>query len=437
MLITSMSQYLIVLGGIKMDYQVKCSHRLYGDIIAPPSKSYTHRAFVIASLADGESEINNYLNSGDTLSTINACRAFGVEIELGKFATVKGSHGILKTPKNPIDCQNSGTTLRLISSMASLDKKVTLLGDSSLEKRPMGPLLSGLNQLGVTAYSLKDDITLPLVVTGGNFTGGRVKIPGHFSSQFISSLLIVSPYAEEDVEIVLTTPPKSRPYIDITLDVMKKFGVQVNHTDYNNFMIKSGGRYKGCRYDIEGDYTNASYFFALSALTDANINILGLKKNSKQGDILILQLLEEMGAEVKISKNWVQVRRKELKGIEVDLSNSPDLVPTVVAIACKSHGTTLIKNIEHARYKESDRITTCAQEFRKFGVDIKELSDGLIIKGSPNLKGALVDTHGDHRLGMALSILGMASKGKTVIKGAECVGISYPGFFNDLEHIRR
>jgi 3-phosphoshikimate 1-carboxyvinyltransferase len=419
----------------RTDYKVSGIQGLKGAINAPPSKSYTHRAFVIASLAEGESRIENYLRAGDTLATVNACRALGVEINLGRYARVKGSGGELKTPSRAIDCENSGTTIRLVSGIASLDGAVTLTGDSSLQRRPMQPLLDALRQLGVKAYSSRGNGAPPIIVEGGNLRGGRAELRGDVSSQFISSLLIVSPYAGDNVEVALTTPLMSKPYIDITLDVMEGYGIGIVNRDYRSFENVAGRKYRGRKYKIEGDYTNASYFLALAALTDSDIAVNGLRRNSKQGDRAMLRILGKMGAKVEVWDDGARVKGKELRGIEVDLRDSPDLVPTVAALACKAKGTTVIKNVEHARHKESDRLATCAREFRKFGAEIIEKWDGLVIKGTPKLKGALVESYGDHRLAMALSIMGLTADGTTAIKGAECAGISYPGFFKVLNSL--
>lgn len=418
-----------------MDYRVSRVQGLKGTLTAPPSKSYTHRAFVIASLAEGGSRIKNYLRAGDTLSTVRACAAFGVDIQLGDAAVVKGSGGVLKTPSEAIDCENSGTTIRLVSAMASLDGEVTLTGDASLRKRPMQPLLRALSQLGVKAYSLSRNGRPPVRIRGGGLKGGEVKIRGDISSQFISALLIISPYARRDVIINLTTPLKSRPYIDITLDAMKRFGVDVENKGYTSFTIAHREKYMGTKYEIEGDYSNASYFLALAAMTGSEITVRNLRRGSLQGDRAIVDYLREMGAEVEARKNEVRVRGKELRGIEVDLRDSPDLVPTIVALACKAKGRTVIKNVEHARQKESDRLATCAAEFRKFGAEIEEQKDGLVIKGTPKLRGAVVESYGDHRLAMALSITGMAAEGETIVRGAEAVQISYPEFFKALESL--
>ncbi len=403
-----------------------------GTVTAPPSKSYTHRAFIIASLADGDSIIESPLLAGDTLSTLNAMRAFGVEVEENDNIAIKGSGGALVTPTGEIDCGNSGTTIRLVSSVAALDGTVTLMGDESVQSRPMQPLLRALEQLGVKTSSASG--TAPVTIEGGGIEGGEVEIRGDVSSQFISSLLIAAPYAENDTKIRITTPLLSRPYVDMTLDIMEKFGVSVEG-DYEAFKIRAGQKYTGTNYPVEGDYSSASYFFALAALTGSEITVKNLNQNSKQADRMILKILEEMGASVSVEGFEVTVRGNGLTGIEVDLSDAPDLLPTVAALGCKAHGETVIKNVGHARFKETDRIAAVAKEFKKFGVEIKEYKDGMSIKGAPKLKGGEVKSYKDHRMAMALAVLGACSEGTTVIDDVHCIKISFPGFFESMQNV--
>ncbi len=413
----------------KMEEGVKASLR------APPSKSYTHRALIVAGLAEGESDIREYLRAGDTTATIKALTAFGIEIEpkKGKIL-ITGSGGHLKRPSKAIDCANSGTTLRLISGVAALDSRVTLTGDSSLQKRPMQPLLDALCPLGVKAYSTKGDGTPPVVVEGRGMKGGIARIRGDVSSQFISALLISAPYAKEAVSIELTSPLKSKPYVDITIDVMEAFGVRVENRNYEVFEVLKG-RYKSRHYVVEGDYSSAGYFLALAALTSSEISVVNLQRESKQGDRRILDILRDMGAYVRAGEKIV-VKGDTLQGIEIDLGDTPDLLPTVVALACKASGETVIKNVEHARYKETDRLSACAGEFQKFGVSIEEKRDALVIQGKTRLKGADVDSRGDHRMAMALAIAGLAAEGTTTIKNAECADISFPGFYDVLQSLK-
>ncbi|RMF89755.1 MAG: 3-phosphoshikimate 1-carboxyvinyltransferase [Methanobacteriota archaeon] len=399
---------------------------------APPSKSYTHRAYAVAALAEGTSVIENPLRAGDTDSTLAACRAFGVKVsERDDGVEIEGSGGRLKTPAEPIYVGNSGTTIRFFTAIAALDGKVTLTGDSSILKRPMLPLLDALKGLGVTAVSQRGDGRPPVEVRGGSFTGGRTHIRGDVSSQFISALLIASPYAESPVTIELTTPLKSRPYVDVTLDVMKGFGVDVDAAGYSAFTI-SPGTYRGRRYAVEGDYSSASYLLALAALSRSTVTVKNLPEGSAQGDRAILELLGEMGCDVERRPGSVTVRGAPLHGIEADLGDTPDLLPTVAALACRAEGMTAIRNIGHARYKETDRLSACAKEFRRFGAEIEEKKDSLVIYGRERLKGAKVNSYGDHRMAMALTVLGAVAEGETILSDAESVDISFPGFYDIL-----
>ena len=407
-----------------------------GRVKAPPSKSYTHRAFVISGLADGSSRIIEPLLSDDTLVTLNAMKAFGAEVERQKNEVlIRGTSGKLNSPRL-IDCGNSGTSLRLLTGVSALDGEVTLIGDASLQSRPIQPLLDALAQLGVNSETLQAGGRPPVRVygKGGRINNGRVRIRGDMSSQFISSLLIISPYAEEDVIIEITTPLKSQPYIDITLGMMKSYGAGVENINYRKFIVSSS-RYKGREFKIEGDYSSASYFIALAAMSRGRVEVENLHSDSLQGDRRILSIVEEMGAEVEIGKNMIAVEGRKLSAIEVDLGDTPDLLPTVAVLAAVARGKSIIRNVEHARYKESDRIHACASEIVRFGCRVVERRDGLEIEGKEKPRGARVKSYNDHRMVMALSILGLVSSGETVIEDVESVAISYPEFFDDLKEL--
>lgn len=419
-----------------MQATVEKAAKIGGIVTAPPSKSYTHRAFIIASLARGDSFIENPLLAGDTFSTLNAMRAFGVEIEEEKAdVSIHGCGGALRTPKDSIDCGNSGTTIRLVSGVAALDGTVMLTGDESVKKRPMQPLLDALGQLGVKISATVDG-TPPVVIEGRGIAGGDVRIPGDISSQFISSLLIAAPYAKNDVKIYITTSLKSRPYVGMTIDIMEKFGVVVKSgPSYETLYVKAGQTYSGTKYRVEGDYSSASYFFAIAALTGSKITVKNLGADSKQADRAILNILKKMGAKVAVKPGEVTVEGNNLTGIEIDLGDAPDLLPTVAALGCCASGETVIKNVGHARYKETDRIAACTKEFKKFGVQINEYKDGMSITGTERLVGSEVKSYGDHRMAMALTILGANAEGKTVIDDVRCVSISFPEFFRALNKI--
>ncbi|MBU2559405.1 3-phosphoshikimate 1-carboxyvinyltransferase, partial [archaeon] len=273
-----------------------------------------------------------------------------------------------------------------------------------------------------------------VTVEGGNFEGGEAGIRGDVSSQFISSILISAPYGKNDTKIKITTPLLSRPYVDMTRDIMGKFGGGVEG-DYETLLVKAGQKYKGTNYRVEGDYSSASYFFALAAMTGSEITVGNLNPDSKQADRMILGIIKEMGASVSVEGNDITVKGNGLKGIEVDLSDAPDLLPTVAALGCRAYGETVIKNVGHARFKETDRIAACTKEFKKFGVEIDEYKDGMSVTGTSELAGSEVKSYKDHRMAMALAVLGACAEGKTVIEEAECIKISYPLFFKSMKNV--
>ena len=365
-----------------MEIMVKAADRIDGTVKAPPSKSYTHRAFIIASLAEGVSIIKDPLYSEDTLASLNSCTALGSHVKKHKtYCEIIGVHGKPKTPKNVLDLKNSGTTLRIITSVASLTDGYTVLtGDKSLRSRPMQNLLDALIPLGVSAFSTRNNGKPPIIIRGG-FKGGKTCINGNVSSQYVSSILMAAPYAETSVDLHIKGDFISKPYVDMTLDIMKKFKVDVNYDRAGKSFHIEPQIYRSRDYSVEGDYSSASYLIAAAASLNSDLTVKNLPNNSKQGDKLILEIVKDMGSEVKVKNNEVKIQGQGiLKGIEVNLQNAPDLLPTVAALGSMAKGTTTIKGVEHARFKETDRIHTCATELSKLGVSVTENSDGLIIR---------------------------------------------------------
>ena len=410
-----------------MELVIQKTDTVEGIIKAPPSKSYTHRALIISSLAEGKSLLKDPLFSEDTLASLNACKSLGASINQEKDScTVQGTAGNLKTPEDVLDLKNSGTTLRIMTSVTSLAPNYTVLtGDSSLRTRPMQDLLDALEGLSVTAFSIRGDGKPPVCVKSG-FKGGKTDIKGNVSSQFISSLLIASPYAENPVDINIKGDFISKPYVDMTADVMEKFGANCDYDKENSSFHVENQRYQSRDYTIEGDFSSASYIIGAAAACEGEIVLKNLFKDSKQGDKQILDIIQEMGAEVKFKKDEVTIRGYgELQGIHVNLENAPDLLPTVSALGAICEGETVITNVEHARFKETDRIHTCAVELSKLGVSLKEKHDGLVIKGGA--KGGIVKSHGDHRLVMALSLVGL-KVGGVKIENASVYDVSFPHF---------
>jgi 3-phosphoshikimate 1-carboxyvinyltransferase len=406
-----------------------------GEVTAPPSKSYTHRAVIAASLAAGESLIENPLLSADTLCTIDACRSLGAVIELGnKGAKIKGTGGKISiTPgREHIFAGNSGSTIRMIAPLAALSQtRVILDGDDRLRQRPVGDLLSALESLGAKARSLGNNGFPPIEIRGGKLGGGDVTVSGGVSSQHVSGLLLIAPYLENGL-IIKATGLHSRPYIDITIDVMRAFGVDAVNKDYNEFPVRGGQRYKAGRYRIEGDYSSAAYFLAAGAIGGGPVTVTNLKNNSLQGDKYLLNILSAMGCSVEHQEEAVTIsRRDELKVVSLDMGDYPDLVPTVATVAAYAKGKTEMSNIGHLKFKESDRLTDTANELARMGIKAEVTDDVMSIYGG-RPRGAEVEAHNDHRLAMSLAVAALLAEGSSVINGAESVSKSYPRFFNDL-----
>jgi 3-phosphoshikimate 1-carboxyvinyltransferase len=406
-----------------------------GEVSAPPSKSYTHRAVILASLAAGESIIEEPLLSDDTLYTIDACRSLGADIALDSDRLrVTGTGGQIRVaPDKRIFAGNSGSTIRMVAPLAALaPTKVILDGDNRLRQRPIGDLLSALESLGARARSLENNGFPPIEIQGGKLSGGEVTISGQTSSQHISALLMIAPYIKDGLIIKVANELRSKPYIDITLDAMQAFGVEAVNRDYKEFLVKGSQRYQAERYRIEGDYSSAAYFLASGAISSKPVTINNLKSNSVQGDKYLLNILSLMGCSVENRKEAATVsRRDELKGVTIDMGDYPDLVPTVAVVAAYAKGKTEMTNIGHLRFKESDRLGDTATELAKMGIKVKVNSDTMLVYGGKP-RGARVEAHNDHRLAMSLAIAALFAEDNSVINGAEAVSKSYPRFFADL-----
>lgn len=403
-----------------------------GEMAAPPSKSYTHRAITISALGPGGS-VKRPLLSADTRATIRAAEAFGAEIAIeGETLAVAGAGGGPKTPENVIDVENSGTTLRIMAAVAALTDGAVLTGDASIRRRPNGPLLKSLCDLGGEAFSIKKDDCAPLVVRG-RIRGGRTVLDGSVSSQFLSALLISCPLAEGGSEIEIKGELKSRPYAEITLEMLRAAGAKIE-TDFERFAVQGGQSYDLGGYTVPGDFSSASYLLAAAAVTGSSLSVRGLRP-SKQGDSAIVSILQEMGAKISWdrSEGVLEIEGRELSGVEVDASLTPDLVPTIAVLGSVAEGQTVVKNAEHVRHKETDRLRAMATELSRMGAKIAERPDGLVIEGG-RLRGARVSGHHDHRIVMALTVAGLVA-GDTTVDTAEAVSVSYPGFFEEMARI--
>lgn len=405
---------------------------LKGTANAPPSKSYTHRAIAIAALSK-KAIVQNPLISEDTKATIRASEAFGATVEQKKDTlSIMGFNGKIRIPDNVLDVANSGTTLRIMTAVSSLvDGATVLTGDASIRTRPNNPLIKALNDLGAEAFSTRNNGMAPIVVKG-KMKGGKIKIDGSISSQFISALLIASPFSSNETTIMIEGGLKSRPYVNITIDMLKDAGAKIIVDEMaNSFTVPSDQEYDLRSYNVPGDFSSASYMMAAGALC-GEVTIKNLYP-SEQGDSALIEILEKMGAKISWDKmkGVVSVSKSELHGIKVDVGKTPDLVPTLAVLGAAAKGSMVIENAEHVRFKETDRLHAMSVELKKMGVDITEEKDRLIIKGG-KMNGAKVHGWDDHRIVMALAVAGMVA-GETTIDTIESISISYPSFFEDLE----
>lgn len=400
---------------------------------APPSKSYTHRALIAAALAVGDSFIANPLEAEDIAVTRGALMGMGVRITTGDcWSRVFGTGGTLSClPGLVVDMQNSGTSMRLLTSVALLCKSpVILTGSPRMKERPLGPLAGALAALGGSIGFLEKEGFPPVKVSGG-LAGGWARVDAGMSSQFVSSILMAAPYAQRDVTLDLDPGVASPSYLDVTLSVMEAFGVTVEREGYRHFRAAAGIPYLGRKYEIEGDYSSASYFFALAALCGGRVRVGNLNPSSCQGDRQFLAALELMGCRVRSLGEAVEVSCEgDLEGIEIDMSSSPDTVQTLCMVASKARSPTRISGIAHLRWKESDRLESTARLLRSLGGNVSIEGDALIIRPAP-LHGGRIDPGDDHRTAMSFAVLGL-SMGNVKITQAECVSKSFPGFWEQL-----
>lgn len=419
--------------------EIKTRSAVHATVRIPGSKSITHRAVIVAGLANGESRIKNFLSCEDTLYTISALQELGVPISIdGEDLTISGTGGNFPIPsgRKQIYLGNSGTSYRLLLSVVSLARgEFILTGTPRMHQRPIGDLVTALNTLGVEASCQEREEFPPVLINAKGIRGGKVKVKGNKSSQYVSSLLLAAPYADEDMEIEITGELVSEPYVHLTLDVMDMFGVQVDRRASGRFRVPSDQGYSPRRLNVEGDASNASYFWAAAAVTGGTVvteNIYPQK--TRQGDIGLLHLLEKMGCRVERKIDQVVVQGEALSGIDVDMAAMPDMVPTLAAIALFADGKTVIRNVPHLRHKESDRLKSVASEWTRLGARVDELPDGLVIHGGNPLIGTMVDPHDDHRLAMSLAVVGLRTPGIKIQK-EDCVDKSFTQFWGIWDKI--
>jgi 3-phosphoshikimate 1-carboxyvinyltransferase len=401
-----------------------------GKAAAPPSKSYTLRGLMCAALARGESEIVHPLSSDDTEAATEVLGKIGIQVVPSqKSWRVVG--GDFRQPKTELFCRESAATLRFMTAICSLvPGECRLKASPTLAVRPIRPLLQALNQLGVDCRYQPEKASV--IVREGKLKGGIAELPGNISSQFVSALLLIAPFAEEGMAIRLTTPLESKPYVLMTMECLETFGIKVNASkDLRQFEVAKQS-YRPARYVVEGDWSSASYLLALGALA-GDLEVTNLNPKSLQGDKVLANFLQDMGTSVTIKQNSVKVEKSRLKAIKADLTDCIDLLPTMAVLAAVADGASEFSGIARARLKESDRVAAVKEGLERMGVKVVAEKNRLIITGSKP-HGAIIDSQGDHRIAMAFSLLGTLV-GDTTIEGAECVAKTYPEFWETLKSL--
>jgi 3-phosphoshikimate 1-carboxyvinyltransferase len=415
--------------------EIRTRGSVHGEFLVPGSKSVTNRALVCASLARGESHLLHASDSDDTALMANGLNQMGVLVRSQEGdLTVSGEGGILSAPKFPIPVQNAGTTLRFLLSLAALARGRTRFeGSPRMAERPIDDLLSGLGALGVSAVKLPGGALYE--VTGGTLGGGDIRLRADRSSQFLTSLLLVAPYAAGEVRITLEGHLASAPYVGMTIDVMRKFGAEVFEEEGGRlFVVRAGQRYIPVNFEVETDASGATYGMAAAAIAGGEILIPRLRMDSRQADIGFARILHEMGCVVAEDGGGIRVARGgALRGVDVDMNRLPDAVPTMVAVALFADGPSRIRNVAHLRFKESDRLSALEGEIRKLGAEAVIHEEGLVIRPAP-LKGDLLETYDDHRLAMAFALIGLRVPGISV-RNPGCVRKSFPRFWEEFEKL--
>lgn len=426
--------------------QIKPILKIDRIVEVPGSKSLTQRALIAAALADGESRLHGPLASEDTHYISTALRMMGIEIIGGSEIDssgpwiVKGRGGLIAAPGEDIFLGNNGTATRFLTSLAALGEGTfRITGEKRMEERPIKPLMEALGGWGCAIRSIKGTGCPPLEIEATGLAGGKTLLPEGKSSQYLSSLLLVAPYARKEAELEVGGMVPSRPYAEMTLAVMEAFGITASVDDTFTRFTVPRGVYSAREYYIEGDASSASYFWASAAVTGGTVTVSNVPVKSLQGDTELVEILARMGCKVDRSSCGIKVSGpSELKGIEVDMGNCPDVAPTLAVVASMARGKTVIRNISHLRIKECDRINAVATELSKLGVKVEELPDSLIIHGRGSgvcpEKQVEIETYKDHRIAMCFAVAGLVFPGIT-ITGEECVAKSFPDFWERFEKL--
>jgi 3-phosphoshikimate 1-carboxyvinyltransferase len=418
---------------------IPISHALHAAVRVPGSKSETNRALLIASLAVGKTRITNALFSDDTYIFAQALQTLGFDIQLDPTLvemSVTGLGGGIPAKRAQIFCGNAGTAARFLTSFLTLgDGEFVLDGEARMRARPIGDLVSALIKLGANV-EISSTHCLPIKISANGLQGGQISIAGDISSQFLSGLLMVSPYARQPVEIKVITGVNSKPYIDLTLAVMCDFGIEIEREGYRRFVIHPSRYQPKENYVIESDATAASYFFAAPAICSGTVRVENITRRSIQGDIAFLDILQRMGCIITEGDDYIEVTRfATLLGVEADLRDIPDTAQTLAAVAPFASTPTHITGIATARLKETDRVAATCTELARLGVQVEEHPDGMTIHPCKFFQSANIQTYNDHRMAMAFSLIGLRAPGLT-IENPACVSKTFPSYFDILRTLQ-
>lgn len=410
-----------------------------GTVNLPGSKSVSNRALLLAALAKGTTRLTNLLDSDDVRHMLNALQALGVHFTLSADRTVcevEGQGGALQAEGSlELFLGNAGTAMRPLAAALCLGHNdIVLTGEPRMKERPIGHLVDALRQGGAVVDYLEQEDYPPLRLKGG-FRGGEVAVDGSVSSQFLTALLMTAPLAENDTRIVIKGELVSKPYIDITLNLMATFGVQVENEDYRAFHIRGQQQYQTPGdYLVEGDASSASYFLAAAAIKGGTVKVTGIGRNSMQGDIRFADVLEKMGASVEWGDDFIACTRGDLKAIDLDMNHIPDAAMTIATAALFAKGTTVMRNIYNWRVKETDRLAAMATELRKVGAEVEEGHDFIRITPPAQIQFAEIGTYNDHRMAMCFSLVALSSTPVTILD-PKCTAKTFPDYFEQLARI--
>lgn len=413
-------------------------HPLNATVRVPGSKSLTNRALLIASLARGTTQLQNALFSDDSHYFAEALQTLGFDIRLDEThqeMTVTGLGGTIPAAQAELFVGNAGTAARFLTALLTLGHGEYLLdGDARMRERPVQDLIDSLNQLGVELESQND--CPPVEISARGLPGGKTKMAGTISSQFLSALLMVAPYARSPLEVEVTTDLNSKPYVDMTLAIMKDFGIEIDRQDYRRFSIQPASYLPITHYRIESDASAASYFFAAPAICGGTVRVENISRTSKQGDIAFLDVLGQMGCIIKEGTDFIEVTgANTLMGLDVDMRDIPDTAQTLAVIAPFASSLTRIRGIASARLKETDRVHATCTELRRLSVHVEEHEDGMTIYPCSEIQPGTIQTYNDHRMAMAFALIGLRVDG-ICIENPSCVSKTFPNYFDVLDRLR-